>query len=117
MSGLRTALLTLLAVVAVAARAQEEAAYVERPDVQAFIRELVARHTFDENELQAVFAHARREDGVLTAMRTQPEVAKALQAQAQREANERHDHYEQLAGLIYPATSDDDNPPDDESSG
>ena len=61
------------------------------------------------------FARTEMRFGIL--MRTQPEVAKALQAQAQREATERHDHYEQLAGLIYPATSDDDNPPDDESSG
>jgi membrane-bound lytic murein transglycosylase B len=68
------AALALLALAAAAAAQEQEAAYVERPDVQAFIRELVARHAFDEGELQAVFTHARREDGVLTAMRSQPEV-------------------------------------------
>ena len=58
------------------------------------------------------FAKTEMRFGIL--MRTHPEVAKALQAQAQREVNERHDHYEQLAGLIYPATGDTD---DDSSSG
>jgi membrane-bound lytic murein transglycosylase B len=73
MSRLRAALAILAAAAAFAVQAQE-ASYVERPDVQAFIRELVARHAFDEGELQAVFTRARREDGVLTAMRMQPEV-------------------------------------------
>jgi hypothetical protein len=57
-------------------------------------------------------------------MRTHPEVAKALQAQAQREVSERHDHYEQLSGLIYPATGDtndesssDGNSSDEHNSG
>ena len=68
------AALALLVVAAAAAAQEQEAGYVERPDVQAFIRELVARHAFDEGELQAVFSRARREDGVLTAMRSQPEV-------------------------------------------
>jgi len=70
---LRIALFALLAAAAMAGRAQE-ATFSERPDVQAFIRELVARHAFEESELQMVFARARREDGVLTAVRTQPEI-------------------------------------------
>ena len=73
MSGLRTALLALLAALAALAHAQETT-FAERPEVQAFIRELVARHAFDEGELQTVFTRARREDGVLTAMTTQPEL-------------------------------------------
>jgi membrane-bound lytic murein transglycosylase B len=106
MSRLRLALLGLLAAAALAARAQEPS-YVERADVQGFIRELVARHAFDEGELQAVFARARREDGVLTAMRTQPEVM-ALSWEAYRAnfVNERlvktgtafwHEHRRALA--------------------
>jgi membrane-bound lytic murein transglycosylase B len=73
MSGLRIALLALLAALAALAHAQETS-FAERPEVQAFIRELVARHAFDEGELQTVFTRARREDGVLTAMTTQPEL-------------------------------------------
>ena len=68
------------------------------------------------------FARTEMRFGIL--MRTHPEVAKALQAQAQREASERHDHYEQLSGLIYPATGDadddsssDESSPDDHNSG
>jgi len=73
MNRLRAALFALLAAAAAVARAQD-ASFVERPDVQAFIRELVARHAFEESELQTVFARARREDGVLTAAQTQPEI-------------------------------------------
>jgi membrane-bound lytic murein transglycosylase B len=51
----------------------EDATYHAHPGAQEFIRELVARHAFDEAELRAVFARARREDGVLEAMRAQPE--------------------------------------------
>jgi membrane-bound lytic murein transglycosylase B len=88
MSHLSAALL-VLALTAAAAQAQE-APYAERPEVQAFIRELVARHAFVEDELQAVFARARREDGVLTAMRTQPEVmSQSWQAYRANFVNER----------------------------
>ena len=73
MNGLRAALMALLAAAAAVAHPQEPT-FAERPEVQAFIRDLVARHAFEESELQAVFARARREDGVLTAMRTQPEL-------------------------------------------
>ena len=72
------AALALLAALAVpCVRADEasragEASFAGRPEVEGFIRELVARHAFDEGELRTVFARARREDGVLTAARTQP---------------------------------------------
>jgi len=72
-SRVRTALFALLALAAASAQAQEPT-FAERPEVQTFIRELVARHDFDAGELQTVFTRARREDGVLTAMRTQPEL-------------------------------------------
>jgi membrane-bound lytic murein transglycosylase B len=74
MSRLRAALFALLAAAAAAARAQDASSFSDRPDVQAFIRELVARHAFEESELQVVFTRARREDGVLTAVQTQPEL-------------------------------------------
>ncbi|HET9735370.1 MAG TPA: lytic murein transglycosylase B [Burkholderiales bacterium] len=73
MNSLRAALLALLAVAAAVAHSQEPT-FAGRPEVQAFIRDLVARHAFEEGELQTVFSRARREDGVLTAMRTQPEL-------------------------------------------
>jgi membrane-bound lytic murein transglycosylase B len=83
------AALALLLAACGGAQAQE-AAYAERPDVQAFIRELVARHAFDEGELQTVFTRARREDGVLSAMQTQPEVmSQSWQAYRANFVNER----------------------------
>jgi len=71
------ALAALAVLAAPCARADEaaradETSFAGRPEVEAFIRELVARHAFDEGELRTVFARARREDGVLTAARTQP---------------------------------------------
>jgi membrane-bound lytic murein transglycosylase B len=44
------------------------ASYAERPEVQAFMRELVKRHGFVEAELKRVFAHAKRADPVLEAI-------------------------------------------------
>lgn len=90
MSRWRAALAALLAFAAAGALAQEEAGYAERPDVQTFIRELVSRHAFDEGELQSVFTRARREEGVLTAMRAQPEVmSQSWQAYRASFVNER----------------------------
>jgi membrane-bound lytic murein transglycosylase B len=69
------AALLWLALAAAPAGAQEAAGptYEAHPDALDFIRELVARHAFDERELLTVFARARREDAVLAAMRAQPE--------------------------------------------
>jgi membrane-bound lytic murein transglycosylase B len=67
----RASLALLLAFVGCAARAEPDS-FAARPDVQAFIRQLVERHAFSENELQAVFSRARREEGVLTAVQTTP---------------------------------------------
>lgn len=44
------------------------ASYVERPEVQAFMRDLVKRHGFVEAELKRVFAHAKRIEPVLEAI-------------------------------------------------
>jgi membrane-bound lytic murein transglycosylase B len=75
MNGARAALVLLaLALAPAHARSQDGGpTYEAHPDAQAFIRELVGRHAFDEAELRAVFARARREDAVLAAMRAQPE--------------------------------------------
>ena len=69
----RRALLACCVALLAAPALAEEATYHAHPRAQEFIRELVARHAFDEAELRAVFARARREDGVLEAMRAQPE--------------------------------------------
>jgi len=67
----RAILALLLALAGCAARAEADS-FAARPEVQAFIRQLVERHAFSENELQAVFSRARREEGVLTAVQTTP---------------------------------------------
>jgi len=68
------AVLAVCALLAVpCARADDPATFAGRPEVQSFIRELVERHAFDAGELHVVFSRARREEAVLTAVRTQPE--------------------------------------------
>jgi membrane-bound lytic murein transglycosylase B len=62
----------LLAALACGAGRAEPMTYAERPEVETFIRELVERHGFQEKELRAVFAGARREEAVLVAMQAQP---------------------------------------------
>lgn len=42
--------------------------YGERPEVQSFITELVQRHGFAENELQALFSKVQRVEGVMQLM-------------------------------------------------
>ncbi len=83
----------LLAALAATAHAEEDeagATYVERADVQSFIRDLVARHGFSAEELTFVFARARREEAVLTAMRAQPRQADSWDAYRALFVNERH---------------------------
>ena len=67
----RAVLALLLALACCAARAEPDS-FAARPEVQAFIRQLVERHAFSESELQSVFSRARREEGVLTAVQTTP---------------------------------------------
>lgn len=45
-----------------------QASYAERPEVQAFIREMVKRHGFVEADLKRVFANAKRLEPVLEAI-------------------------------------------------
>ena len=47
----------------------ERAPYAGRPEVRAFIRQMVQRHAFDARELRKVFARAKREQAVLDAIR------------------------------------------------
>jgi len=93
MSARRLLLALLVAALAATARAEEDettAPYAERTDVQGFIRELVARHGFNAEELALVFAGARREEAVLTAMRAQPRQADSWDAYRALFVNERH---------------------------
>jgi membrane-bound lytic murein transglycosylase B len=53
--------------VAVPASAAEP--YSRRPEVRAFIREMVERHGFVEQELVLLFSRARRQDAILKAIR------------------------------------------------
>ena len=58
--------IVLLALLALAAPAG--ASYEERPEVRAFIRELVDRHGFVEEELKVLFSRVQRADPVLQAI-------------------------------------------------
>lgn len=65
----RTLLLgILLTGAALGARAEAAAPFVARPEVRAFIHEMVEQHRFVERELEYVFARARRESAVLKAI-------------------------------------------------
>jgi membrane-bound lytic murein transglycosylase B len=55
------------------AGAQAPQTYASRPEVRAFIAELVARHGFVERELNLVFSRAQRQDVVLKAIERPPE--------------------------------------------
>ena len=93
MSVRRALLALLLAVVAATARAEDDelpATYALREDVQEFIRELAARHTFSAEELVLVFSRVRREDAVLAAMRAQPRQTDSWDAYRALFVNERH---------------------------
>ena len=87
----RIAALLLLAL-AVPAGASDSAspAFAVRPDVERFMADLVERHAFDADELRRVFAQARREEGVLEAMRAQPRQADSWEAYRALFVNERH---------------------------
>ncbi|MDW8469997.1 MAG: lytic murein transglycosylase B [Burkholderiales bacterium] len=50
------------------AAAQGERAYVARPDVRAFVREMVERHAFVAAELESLFSRVRRQEPVLRAI-------------------------------------------------
>ena len=71
---MRRALLALaLGIAAVAAQAS---GYEKRPEVQAFVREMAARHGFVESELLFLFSRAKRREPILQAIRP-PEPGRA----------------------------------------
>ena len=51
----------------------QQPGYAERPEVRAFIRELVERHGFIERELLAMFARVQRTEPVLQAVQAPAE--------------------------------------------
>jgi membrane-bound lytic murein transglycosylase B len=61
-------LIRVLIALAVCAPALAQASYAERPDVEAFVRELARRHGLEEKELKRVFERAQRLDPVLEAI-------------------------------------------------
>ena len=66
-------LFVVLVAICLAAPAQasppEPAPYAGRPEVQAFIRQMVTHHAFNASELRQLFARAKREQAVLDAIR------------------------------------------------
>ena len=66
------ALALLLLAPCAAAFAEPAAPYTARPEVKAFVRDLVERHGFAERELLRLLAHAKRQDAVLAAMQLRP---------------------------------------------
>jgi len=81
-----------LAMPGVGARAEDDEPlpYAERPEVDQFVLDLVQRHAFKADELRQVFAGARREEAVLTAMRAQPRQADSWEAYRALFVNDRH---------------------------
>ena len=51
----------------------QEPGYAERPEVRAFVRELVERHGFVERELLAMFSRVQRTESVLQAVQAPAE--------------------------------------------
>lgn len=66
-----------------------QANYAERPEVREFIRELAARHGFEEQALAAVFARVRRADPILEAIKPQPPRARSWEEYRGIFVNER----------------------------
>ncbi|MDQ5848168.1 MAG: lytic murein transglycosylase B [Pseudomonadota bacterium] len=59
---------TLILVTALCASLPGHASYADRPEVQAFVRDLAQRHGFVERELRLVFSRVRRAEPVLEAI-------------------------------------------------
>jgi membrane-bound lytic murein transglycosylase B len=72
------------------ARAAEPAPYGRRPEVRAFIRELVERHGFVEKELEFLFSRVRRLEAALQAIAPPKDaLARSWRAYRERFVNER----------------------------
>ena len=86
MKSLALALLFALACPAEAAKAP---AYSNRPEVRAYIKEMVARHRFVEKELVYLFSRVKREDAVLQAIAAPAEKVRTWQEYREMLVNER----------------------------
>ncbi|MGE5638762.1 MAG: lytic murein transglycosylase B [Clostridia bacterium] len=75
----RLAAALALALAAFAGPAPAQVPYSERPDVQAYIREVVERHGFVEKELVFLFSRLRPVDPVLKAIAAPPDKARSWQ--------------------------------------
>lgn len=64
----RAAVLGILLACGSAAQAAAAVPFVSRPEVRAFIQEMVERHRFVQRELEYVFSRARREPAILRAI-------------------------------------------------
>ena len=78
MSRVCAALVALALAVAAQAAPSGVAPFAGRPEVRAFIHQMVKRHKFDARELQQLFARAKREQAVLDAI--QPSSSEADQS-------------------------------------
>jgi membrane-bound lytic murein transglycosylase B len=83
----RASLLTLAALLAAAPAAAKT--YVERDEVQAFIREISAKHGFAEPELQHLFSRVRRTEPILEAIKPQPPKARSWEEYRGNFVNEK----------------------------
>jgi membrane-bound lytic murein transglycosylase B len=71
--------------------AAASAPFVSRPEVRAFIQEMVERHRFVQRELEYVFARARREPAILKAIQTPaPKDRRPWDAYRSLFVNDRH---------------------------
>lgn len=84
-------LAVLLASAAAAAQAPQPAPFATRPEVRAFIHEMVEEHRFVQQELEYVFSRARREPAILKAIRPpEPKDRRPWDAYRAIFVNERH---------------------------
>ena len=63
--------------------------YAKRPEVRAYIKEMVARHRFVEKELVYLFSRVKREDAVLQAIAAPAEKVRTWQEYREMLVNER----------------------------
>jgi membrane-bound lytic murein transglycosylase B len=70
-------LAALLLLLAAAQPALGQSGYAQRPEVRAFVHDLVEKHGFVETELVTLFARVRRAEPVLQAIQPQPPKARS----------------------------------------
>jgi membrane-bound lytic murein transglycosylase B len=70
-------LVVLVSSLAAANAAAKSPSYAERPEVQAFIREVSARHGFAEQELMYLFSRVHRTEPILEAIQPPPPKARS----------------------------------------